>query len=245
MKHKTEIVVFGCSHSKWLPFLTWADILEINGTSIINYAKPGCGNLQILMQLIKHYELYGFENKKIIVQPTYSSRIFDHYTSKIYFLNNKFDVNFSVLKNNHITEFIPDINIDNFLEDYHHAMMTSIHNFLIQNSLDFNYIQIEKYGDNYKYNKLLASHEPYVIQGIDIKKIIKFSDLYKNIKYPNPNHGHMNALQHLDVAKKVVEHLNLPDITEKTTNIINNVHDYFCTTETVDLKLLERMKNDT
>lgn len=239
-----ELVVFGCSHTKWPPFLTWADVIEINGTPIINYAKPGCGNLQILMQLIKHNQIYGFENKTIIVQTTYFSRLFDYYMSKLYFNKEKFDVNFSLIKNKNITNLDPEMNIADYFDDYNFTIITSIHNFLIQNSLEFYYCQIEKYGQTINYNQFLSFQECFKIPNVDIRHISEKCDLYKNIKYPIPNDGHMNLLQHLEVAKKIIEHLNLPQISQQALDIVNNIHQYFCTTEIIDLNILEKLKNN-
>jgi hypothetical protein len=194
------------------------------------------------MQLIKHHKSYGMSNKKIIVQPTYLTRLFDYYMGDVYILKDRFDVNWKTIKDDSIIKLMLDLNDVDYIKDYYLTIMTAIHIFLVQHSLNFNYIQIEQYGNQMAKPELLLSQKSFEIPNIDLKYIPpKQQDLYKKVTFPIKNKGHMSALDHLDVAKKIVKHLELPDITSKTIDIVNNIHDYFCTTHFIDIDKLQKM----
>lgn len=239
-----RIIVFGCSHSYWPPFLTWADILKINGINLINYAKPGCGNLQILIQLQKYLEYYKKLDDYVIVQPTYLSRLFDYYITKPIEDTDSFAVHFHNIKHNRICDNFLDIELVPYLDDYFNTMMESIHSLLLSSGVNFGYIQIESESDcstRADMPILLNKQKEYIIPNLEFSYTESKNDEYRHIISPRKNSNHMNIMQHRIIAEKILKYLNKPMLTAETNRKIEKIHTYLLGTNYVDSNIIEEV----
>jgi len=76
----STLTIFGCSHSNNGPSPTYADILEVDGFKVKNFAHPGRGNEYILAKLIQYLRIADImpitdNDRQIIVQLTYADRL--------------------------------------------------------------------------------------------------------------------------------------------------------------------------
>jgi hypothetical protein len=250
MNDRRRIVAFGCSHTQWAPYLTWADILNLNGEMVINYAKAGHGNLQILMQLRKHVSTYGHEDFIYVIQPTYKSRLFDHYISQFFYQRRWFEVGISSISGKDMTNLFPGINLQDYLDDYFAMNMDAIHHFVLANKLEnVHYIQIddvedERIGYRTDTPRLTEAMQSRKLRGLYLTNCRERDDVYRKPQGPMPNQGHCSALEHLTNAKLIADQLGLAPISAETEAVVHQLHDYYRSVEFVDVEYIERLKNE-